>query len=141
MIEKFSDYEGTQFISEEGEFLFEITDAEVKQSKSGNDMVVLTAKSDAGTTTLYHSLNPKARWSYNNLIKACLHLNTKDKIDGFTLDYMTIHNDLIGTCFVGVVECQTYDREVKKPLDDGTFETTTESAESYKVVEYKEFTA
>ena len=71
MIEKFSDYEGGQFLDQAGEFVFEITEAELKDSNAGNPMVVLTAKSEAGTTTLYHVLTPKARWSYNNLIKAC----------------------------------------------------------------------
>lgn len=138
MIEKFSDYEGGQFLDQAGEFVFEITEAELKDSNAGNHMVVLTAKSEAGTTTLYHVLTPKARWSYNNLIKACLKLNTKEKIEAFECDYELIHQQLIGTKFLGVVEAQTYDKEVKKPCDDGTFETVTEKRESYKVVKYAE---
>ena len=141
MIEKFSDYEGTQFIDKEGEFVFEITDAEIKQSASGNDMVVLTCKSDEGVATVYHSLNPKARWSYNNLIKACLHLNTKEQIADFTLDYQTIHNDLIGTTFVGTVEAQSYDKDIKVPLEDGTFDLQKETRISYKIVAYSEYVA
>lgn len=137
MIEKFSDYEGAGFLSEEGEFVFEIMNAELKDSKAGNLMVVLEAKSDAGTTTLYHSLNQKARWSYNNLIKACLNLDTKEKIEAFECDYETIHQKLIGTKFIGVVECESYQKEIKIPLDDGTFETGTETKESYKVKTYK----
>lgn len=137
MVEKFSDFEGMGFLSEAGEFVFEVTDAELKDSKAGTPMVVLTAKCDKGQTTLYHSLNPKARWSYNNLIKACLNLDSKEKIESFACDYELIHNDLIGKKFVGVVECQQYQKEVKKPLDDGTFEATTEVKDSYKVVEYK----
>lgn len=138
MIEKFSDYESAGFLNQTGEFVFEIVSAELKDSKAGNPMVVLEAKSDAGSTTLYHSLNPKARWSYNNLIKACLKLNTKDKIQAFECDYEIIHNRLIGTQFVGVVECETYQKEIKIPLDDGTFETGTETKESYKIKTYKE---
>ena len=136
MIEKFSDYEGSGFLSEAGEFVFEVMNAELKDSKAGNLMVVLEVKCDKGTTTLYHSLNPKARWSYNNLIKACLKLNTKEKIEAFSCDYETIHNDLVGKKFVGIVECEQYQKEVKKPLDDGTFETGYETKDSYKIKEY-----
>ena len=138
MIEKFSDYESVGFLNQEGEFVFEITDAELKDSKNGNPMVVLGAKSDAGTTTLYHSLSPKARWSYNNLIKACLNLDTKEKIEAFECDYETIHNKLVGTKFLGEVLCEYYDKEIKIPLDDGTFETGTERKESYKVRSYRQ---
>lgn len=137
MIEKFSDFEGMGFLNEAGEFVFEVTEAELKDSKAGTPMVVLTAKCDKGQTTLYHSLNPKARWSYNNLIKACLNLDSREKIESFSCDYELIHNDLIGKKFVGVVECQQYQKEVKKPLDDGTFEDAIEVKDSYKVVEYK----
>ena len=137
MIEKFSDYESVGFLNQEGEFVFEITEAELKDSSKGNPMVVLGAKSDAGVTTLYHSLSPKARWSYNNLIKACCKLNSKEKIEAFECDYETIHNELIGIKFIGVVECETYQKEIKIPLDDGTFETGIETKESYKVKQYK----
>jgi hypothetical protein len=137
MIEKFSDFEGMGYLDKAGEFVFEVTEAELKDSKAGTPMVVLTAKSDAGQTTLYHSLNPKARWSYNKLIKACLNLDTREKIESFECDYELIHNQLVGKKFIGVVECQQYDKEVKKPLDDGTFETVTETKDSYKVVDYK----
>lgn len=137
MKEKFSDYEGG-FIQEEGEFEFTITDAELKQSKKGDDMVELTAKCAVGQTILRHSLLPKARWSYNNLIKACLHLNTKEKIEAFECDYQTIHQQLIGTSFKGVVEAQEYMKETKVALDDGTFETVSTPSISYKVVQYKE---
>ena len=138
MIEKFSDYEGAGFLSQEGEFEFEIMDYELNDSKSGKPMAVFTAKSDAGSTTLYHSLNPKARWSYNNLIKACLRLDTKEKIAAFECDYETVGQDLVGKKFIGVVECETYEKEIKIPLDDGTFETGTETKESYKIKTYKQ---
>lgn len=137
MIEKFSDYEGG-FINVEGDFEFEITEAEIKESKKGDPMVVLTAKSPMGQTTLRHSLIPKARWSYNNLIKACLHLNTPQKIASFELDYETIHRKLIGTKFIGHVEKETYIKEVKTPLDDGTFMTEEVPSVSYKVTSYSE---
>lgn len=137
MIEKFSDFEGVGFLNKAGTFVFEVVEAELKPSSSGNTMVVLTVKSDEGQSTIYHSLSPKARWSYNNLIKACLNLNTKEKIESFSCDYELIHNDLIGKKFVGVVECQQYQKEIKKPLDDGTFETSYETRDSFKIIEYK----
>ena len=130
MIEKFSDYEGVGFLNQEGEFEFEITDYELKDSKNGTPMA-------AGKTTIYHSLNPKARWSYNNLIKACLKLDTKEKIQAFECDYETVGQELVGKTFIGVVECELYEKEIKVPLDDGTFETGTETKESYKIKSYK----
>ncbi len=136
MVEKFSDYEGTQYLDREGDFVFEITDAELKESKSGNPMVVLSAKSEAGTTTLYHSLNPKARWSYNSLIKACLKLDTPEKRAAFELDYETIHNQLIGKKFLGHVTLDTYEKEIKVQNEDGTFSNDTEVKETYKVTSY-----
>ena len=138
MIEKFSDYEGAGFLSQEGEFEFEVMDYELKDSKSGTPMAVFNVKSDAGQSTIYHSLNAKARWSYNNLIKACLKLNTKEKIEAFSCDYETIGNDLVGKKFIGTVEEQTYQKQVKVPLDDGTFKDGVEEKISYKIVSYKE---
>lgn len=137
MIEKFSDYEGTGFIDKEGDFEFEVMSAELKESQAGNPMVVLEVKSSEGSSTLYHSLTPKARWSYNNLIKACLKLDTKEKINAFECDYETVHNQLIGKKFLGNVECQSYTKTVKKPQDDGTFADVEELRESYKIVSYK----
>lgn len=136
MIEKFSDYEGGGFLNQAGEFVFEITDCQLTNSSSGNPMAVLTAKSSAGQTTLYHSLSPKARWSYNNLIKACLKLDTPEKIAAFELDYETIGQKLIGTKFKGKVEVQQYNKTIKTPLDDGTFDERVEVKDSYKVTEY-----
>lgn len=138
MVEKFSDYESVGFLSKEGEFEFEITDYELKDSKNDNMMAVFNVKSDEGQSTIYHSLNPKARWSYNNLIKACLKLNTKEKINSFSCDYETIGNELVGKKFRGVVEEQTYEKQVKIPLDDGTFQDGVEEKTSYKIVSYKE---
>ena len=138
MVEKFSDYEGMQFLNQEGTFLFEVTDGELKTSSTGNPMIVIGAKSPAGTTTMYFSLTPKARWKYNNFIKACLKLDTPEKIAAFELDYELIHQKLIGTTFMGTVECETYEKEVKVPSPDGdgTFVNTTETKESYKIVEF-----
>lgn len=138
MIEKFSDYEGTSFLSKEGEFTFEVVDYELKDSKNGTPMAVFNVKSDEGSSTLYHSLNPKARWSYNNLIKACLKLNTRSKIEAFSCDYETIGNELVGKKFIGKVEEQLYKKDIKIPLDDGTFEDAVEEKISYKIVSYKE---
>lgn len=138
MIEKFSDYEGVGFLSQEGEFEFEVVDYELKDSKNGTAMAVFNVKSDAGQSTIYHSLNSKARWSYNNLIKACLKLNTKEKIEAFSCDYETIGGDLIGKKFIGTVKEETYQKQVKVPLDDGTFEDGVEEKISYKIIAYKE---
>ena len=136
MVEKFSDFESVGFISEEGEFVFTVEEAELKDSSKGTPMVVLTVKADEGKSTIYHSLNPTARWSYNNLIKACLKLDTKEKINSFECDYETIHNKLVGKKFIGGVTADSYEKEVKKPMDDGTFETTTETKTSYKITSY-----
>jgi hypothetical protein len=136
MVEKFSDYEGTQYLKEEGEFVFEIMNAELQDSKAGTPMVVLELKCDKGVTTVRHSLNPKARWSYNNLIRAALKLND-ETAKTFELDYETVHQQLIGKKIVGNVETDTYTKEVKKPNDDGTFTTTNEEKISYKVTSYQ----
>ena len=138
MIEKFSDYEGVGFLSKEGEFEFEVMDYELKDSKNGTPMAVFNVKSDEGQSTIYHSLNAKARWSYNNLIKACLKLNTKEKIEAFSCDYETIGHDLVGKKFIGTVKEETYQKQIKIPLDDGTFEDGVEEKISYKIVSYKE---
>ena len=136
MVEKFSDFEGMGFLSEEGEFEFEITSAELKDSKAGTPMAVLEAKSEAGQTTLYHSLVEKARWSYNRLIAACLNLTAEQK-KTFELDYQTIGQQLIGKKFIGVVEEDVYEKPIKRMLDDGTFEDDVEVKTSYKIKEYK----
>ena len=136
MVEKFSDYESVGFIGKEGSFVFTVKEAELKQSSKGDDMVELQVESDEGKTTLRHSLLPKARWSYNNLIKACLNLDTKDKIYSFECDYQTVHQQLIGKKFLGKVECQPYDKIVKVPQDDGTFMESVEKRDSYKIVSY-----
>lgn len=137
MIEKFSDYEGSAFLSSEGEFVFEVMNCELKESKNGNPMAVFEVKAPEGQSTLYHSLNPKARWSYNKLIKACLRLDTPEKIAAFECDYELIGQQLVGKKFVGVVTCETYEKEVKRALDDGTFIDDVEVRESYKITDYK----
>ena len=137
MVEKFSDYEGGGYLASEGEFVFEVMSAELKDSAKGTPMVVLEVKCDKGTTSIYHSLNKNAKWSYNNLIKCCLGLNTPEKIAAFECDYELIHNDLIGKKFVGVVEKDYYVKEVKIPQDDGTFLDGTEEKTTYKIKEYK----
>ena len=138
MIEKFSDYESAGFLSKEGEFEFEVIDYELKDSKNGTPMAVFNVKSDEGQSTIYHSLNAKARWSYNNLIKACLKLNTKEKIEAFSCDYETIGHALVGKKFIGTVKEETYQKQIKIPLEDGTFEDGVEEKISYKIVSYKE---
>ena len=137
MKEKFSDYESVRFLNEAGEFLFTVKEYELKDSKAGNLMAVFQVESDHCKTTLYHTLDPKARWSYNNLIKACLKLDTKEKINAFECDYETIGQDLIGKTFIGVVEHETYTKQIKVPNDDGTFSDGVEEKDSYKIKEYK----
>lgn len=136
MKEKFSDFEGTQYLSEEGTFVFTVDSYELKESASGNAMAVFNVSSDAGSTTIRHTLLPKARWSYNGLIKACLHLDTKEKINAFECDYETIGNDLVGKTFKGTVEKDYYTKQIKIPLDDGTFQDGEEEKVSYKIVSY-----
>ena len=136
MVEKFSDYEGTKYLDQEGEFEFEVMSYELKDSSKGTPMAVFEDKSDAGTTTIYHSLNPKARWSYNNLIATCLKL-TDEKKKTFELDYETVGNQLVGKKFIGCVECQSYTKITKVANDDGTFEDKEEVKDSYKIVAYK----
>lgn len=137
MIEKFSDYESVSFLDREGEFVFTIKTYELKDSaKTGTPMAVFEVESDAGKTTIYHSLNPKARWSYNNLIKACLKLDTPEKIRAFECDYETIGKDLVGKQFLGRVEEEVYSKPVKVPQDDGTFEDGIEEKTSYKIKYY-----
>lgn len=136
MIEKFSDYEGVGYIDKEGNFEFEVMSYELKDSKNGNPMVVFEVKADEGKSTIYHSLSPKARWSYNNLIKACLRLDTKEKIAAFECDYELIGKELVGKKFIGAVACESYDKEVKVPQDDGTFANEVITKESYKIVDY-----
>lgn len=139
MVEKFSDYESAGFLSKEGEFEFEITDYELKDSSKGEPMAVFGIKTtdDGAKSTLYHSLNPRARWSYNNLIKACLKLVTKEQIMSFECDYETIGQDLVGKKFRGVVKSDTYIKETKVLQDDGTYIDGAEEKTSYKVTEYK----
>lgn len=135
MVEKFSDYEGTQWLNKEGEYEFEILDYELKEGNAA-PMAVFTAKCAEGQTTLHHSLSPKARWSYNSLIKACLGLKTREQINEFECDYETIGNKLVGKKFIGNVTCECYEKSIKKPLEDGTFEESVELKESFKVTSY-----
>lgn len=141
MIEKFSETLGKDFLNKEGKFLFTITDYELKEGPKG-PMAVFEVESNEGKTTLYHSLNTKAKWSYANLTKVCFNLDTKEKIVAFGphdggIDYELIGQMLIGKQFVGVVQCQTYQKEIKKPNEDGTFSNDVEIKESFKIVEYQ----
>lgn len=139
MVEKFSDYESAGFLSKEGEFEFEIVDYELKDSSKGEPMAVFGVKTtdDGAKSTLYHSLNTRARWSYNNLIKACLKLDTKEKIMAFECDYEIIGQQLIGKKFKGVVTSDTYQKQTKILQDDGTYIDGVEEKISYKITEYK----
>lgn len=132
MIEKFSDYEGGNFIDKEGEFNFEIKDAELMDSKSGNLMVKFDLQAPEGSATVYHVLTPKARWTYNRLIGAALAL-TEEQKKSFELDYETIHNQLIGKHVLATVNAESYIKEIKVPLEDGTYQTSEEERVGYKI--------
>lgn len=135
MLEKFSDYEGGAFINEEGTFRFQITSYEMRVAKSGADMAVFSVMSDHGGLTIYHSLDKAARWSYNNLIRACKHI-TPEMAKSYELDYETIGKELVGTWFVGVVKAEQYTKQSKVVREDGTFESVDEIATSYKIKKY-----
>lgn len=130
MVEKFSDYEGTQFINQEGSFLFEVMGAELKQSKSGNPMVVFDVKAPEGSSTLYFSLSPKARWKYNQFIKACMTPPEE-------LDYETFHNELIGCHFIGNVVHDYFVTTEKVPTPDGRFVEREVEKDSYKIESFE----
>lgn len=132
MIEKFSDYEGMNFLAEAGTFEFTIDEAEIMESKSGNTMIKFSLKCEKGMINVYHVLTPNARWTYNRLIAAALKLTEAQK-KTFELDYETVHNQLLGKTVIADVIEDTYEKEVKKPLPDGTYETGTETKVSYKV--------
>lgn len=136
MKEKFSDYESVGFLSKEGKFVFTIKSAELKESKSGDPMWVFEAESEQGKTTIYHSLAPKARWSFNNLIAACFRLSKEEK-KTLELDYEEVGQELVGKTFVGVVEEDCYEKAVKVPQDDGTFKDDIEVRVSYKITSYE----
>ena len=133
MVEKFSDYEGGGFLSKEGTFVFTVDEAELTESKKGDPMWKFTMKCKEGTTNVWHSLVKQARWSFNNLIKACLKLDTEEKIEAFECDYEQIGNQLVGKQFTATVVKDTYQKETKIPLDDGTFQDGVEEKTSYKI--------
>lgn len=105
MLEKFSKYEQSQYVNQEGKFVFEITNAELTQSRNGSDMIKFDVESDAGKASLHIFLNQNARWNYNKFIKACVYPNRAPEM----LDYYTYHTQLIGKKFVGTVEMETYE--------------------------------
>ena len=142
MVEKFSDFESAKYLDKEGVFTFTVKDAEVKDSSKGNAIVVFTVEAPEGQSTLYFVLTDKAKWKYNLFIKACLFekLNTPEKIAAFTLDYELIHKELIGKKFVGKVEEECYEKEIKVPNADGTFDTRVEDKISYKITEFSPVT-
>lgn len=133
MVEKFSDYEGGGFLGKEGQFVFTVDEAELTESKKGDPMWKFTMKCKEGTTNVWHSLVKQARWSFNNLIKACLKLDTEEKIEAFECDYEQIGNQLVGKQFIATVVKDTYQKETKIPLDDGTFQDGVEEKISYKI--------
>ena len=142
MIEKFSDFESAKYLDKEGVFTFTVKDAEVKDSSKGNAMVVFTVEAPEGQSTLYFVLTDKAKKKKNLNIKDCLieKLNTSEKIAAFTLDYELIHKELIGKKFVGKVEEECYEKEIKVPNADGTFDTRVEDKISYKITEFSPVT-
>ncbi len=135
MIEKFADFEGSQYLDKVGVFTFTISNAELTTTKKGDPMWKFDCESDAGKTTLYHAILPTTKWSFNKLIAACLNLTPEQK-KTFELDYEKIGHQLVGKSFDGTVESDSYEKEIKIPNDDGTFTTTTETKTSYKVSKY-----
>lgn len=138
MKEKFANYEQGLYLQSEGTFKFTITSYELTTSAAGNDMAMFEVSSEEGDSKLYFPLTPKAKWKYNQFIKAILHdqLDTNAKIKAFELDYETIGRELIGKTFLGDVESETYQRETKIPNPDGTFRTVVEDKVAYKIVGY-----
>lgn len=113
--------------------MFTVDEAELTESKKGDPMWKFTMKCKEGSTNVWHSLVKQARWSFNNLIKACLKLDTEEKIANFECDYEQIGHDLVGKQFMATVKKDTYTKETKIPLDDGTFEDGLEEKVSYKI--------
>lgn len=134
MVEKFSDYESKSYLQQEGKFTFTVDNAELTVSRAGNEMVVFDVSCDEGNMKLYMSLDVKARWKYNHFIAACLKL-TKEARRNFELDYETIHNQLIGKKFEGIVESRQYDKEEKVNVD-GLFETRVVTKTTYGINEF-----
>lgn len=136
MVEKFSDYESSQYLSTEGTFDFEVTNASLQQSSTGGTMAVFDVKCEAGVSKLYFSLSTKARWKYNNFIKACMKFDNPAKYKELQLDYETYHRNLIGKHFIGTVVTDTYEKSIKVPQPDGTFADDVEIRVSYKIDKY-----
>ena len=140
MKEKFTDFESVGFISKPGKFVFDVKSYELADSKAGNPMAVFTvANKLEGQSTLRFVITDKARWKYNNFIKACLHdeLDTPEKIEAFEWDYAVDGKRLVGKQFVGTVVAEKYDKEVKKLLDDGTFDTAIETVDTYHIDKFE----
>lgn len=138
MKEKFSNFDGEDFLKSEGEFQFTIKEA-IKQSNSAGDgeIVKFVCVAPEGKTDLYKSLKPEARWSYNQLIRAALQISKEDWKD-FEGDYDTIHTQLIGKTFNATVVASSYTKTRKVERPDGTFETKEEEKVSYKIADILE---
>ena len=138
MVEKFSDYESTMYLSEPGTYIFTVKNAELKDSKNGNLMVEVTCSCDDGELRSWFSLSPKARFKYNNFIAACLKL-TREQRRCYELDYETIHNELIGKKFIGTVEEDTYEKPIKAMTEDGRFEERIEEKHVLRIARFDPF--
>lgn len=134
MVEKFADYESVNYVEKEGTYEFEVTDYELKDGKEF-PCAVFEVKSDAGKSTVYCSLSPKARFNYNSFIAACLNL-TPEQRKTFELDYEIIGQQLVGKHFLGEVVCESYDKEVKTMNDDGTMSTDIVKKDGYKIKKF-----
>ena len=135
MVEKFADYEPKKRLDQEGEFVFKIDNAELTTSSKGNPMVIFDVTCDEGFLKLYMNLSTTMRWRYNLLIAACLNL-TGEARRNFELDYETIHNQLVGKKFKGVVvKGKDYDKE-RKAVVDGLFEIQTVTIHTYEIKEF-----
>lgn len=137
-VENFDDAFGNEFLSEEGTFHFEITEAELTTSKSGNEMVEVTLRADQGQTKDYFVLSDKAKWKYKQFIALAFGYTSKEALiaDGFTKDLAIVHNELVGKKVWGKVKAESYIKDIKVPNDDDTFETVQEERVSYKIDKY-----
>ena len=93
-------------------------------------MVKVGVKAPEGMSTLYFSLQPKARWKYNKFIKACMVPPTE-------LDYETFHNQLVGCHFIGNVVHDYFTTTEKVPTPDGRFVEREVEKDSYKIESFE----
>lgn len=137
MKEKFSDFDGGNYLDQEGYFIFEIKSAELKDSAKGNPMWVFDVQSPEGSSTLYHVIDVKSRWSFNNLIAACMQFTPEERSE-YMCDYQTIGQELVGMKFKGNVVLEPYSTTTKVPDPEkpGLYIDKVVVKDSYKIKSY-----